>query len=300
MDLDDLKIFRSVVREGGVTRAATKLHRVQSNVTTRIRQLEEELGVSLFIREGRKMLLSPVGSVLLDYADKLLDLADEARAAVTEGMPRGRLRLGSMESTAAARLPALLAVFHRQYPDVQLELHTGGTGRLVTEVVEGRLDCALVSGPVQDARLASVPVFEEELVIVAPANHPPIKSARDIQARTLLTFEPGCAYRQRLESWLATDSVVPERVIELASYHAMVGCAASGMGIALFPESLLAKLSVGETVSIHYLPPKFARTTTVLTMRGGHANPAVAALKEILARNIKLANTRKRVAERVA
>lgn len=91
MDLEDLRIFRAVVREGGVTRAALRLHRVQSNVTTRIRQLEQSLGVALFIREGKRMLLSASGRVLLDYAERLLDLAEEARAAVTEGVPRGRM-----------------------------------------------------------------------------------------------------------------------------------------------------------------------------------------------------------------
>jgi len=282
MELEDLKIFRAVVREGGVTRAALHLHRVQSNVTTRIRQLEDNLGVPLFIREGKRMLLSPSGRVLLDYADRLLDLAEEARAAVTEGTPRGRMRLGSMESTAAARLPAVLADFHQRYPDVQLELRTGPTGRMLAEVVEGVLDCALVSGPVQDQRLVSYPVFVEELAIVAPAGHPPIRTARDVQQRTLLTFEASCAYRQRLEAWLAADSVVPERVVELSSYHAMIGCAASGMGIALVPLSLLGLLSAENTVSIHRLPVRFAQTSTVLVTRGGSLAPAVAALLDVL------------------
>ena len=282
MDLDDLRIFRSVVQEGGVTRAAVRLNRVQSNVTTRIRQLEEGLGTALFIREGKRMLLSASGRVLIDYADRLLDLAEEARSAVTAGVPRGRLRLGSMESTAAARLPELLASFHRLYPEVQLELRTGPTGRLVADIVDGRIDCALVGGPLQDERLEALPVFEEELVVIAPAGHPPIRSARELRTRTLLAFEPGCAYRQRLESWLAADSVVPEHVVELASYHAMVGCVASGMGVALVPESLLAKLLGDGAVSIHRLPPSYARTTTVLASRRGAASPAVTALGEIL------------------
>lgn len=280
MDLEDLRIFRAVVREGGVTRAALRLHRVQSNVTTRIRQLEQSLGVALSIREGKRMLLSASGRVLLDYAERLLDLAEEARAAVTEGVPRGRMRLGSMESTAAARLPPALAQFHRRYPDVQLELRTGPTGRLLAEVAEGGLDCALVSGPVQDARLTAIPVFREELAVVAPAGHPPIRSARDVQQRTLLTFEPSCAYRQRLEAWLAADGVVPERVVELSSYHAMIGCAAAGMGIALAPLSLLD--AHAGTVSVHRLPARFAETSTVLATRSGSVSPAVAALVEVL------------------
>ena len=125
MDLSDLKIFSAVVREGSVTRAAQLLYRVQSNVTTRIRQLEEDVGVSLFIREGKRLHLSPAGQVLLDYADRLLALAEEARHAVQDPRPRGVFRLGAMESTAAVRLPGPLNEYHRLHPDVALELRTG-------------------------------------------------------------------------------------------------------------------------------------------------------------------------------
>ncbi len=95
MDLSDLNIFRAVVQAGGITRAAEKLNRVQSNITTRVQQLEEDLGVELFIRNGKKLHLSPAGTILLDYADRLLGLADEAREAVHDTEPRG---------TAAPRL----------------------------------------------------------------------------------------------------------------------------------------------------------------------------------------------------
>ncbi|HEX2351547.1 MAG TPA: LysR family transcriptional regulator, partial [Xanthobacteraceae bacterium] len=105
MDLTDLHIFRSVVQAGGVTRAAEKLNRVQSNVTTRVRQLETDLGVELFVREGKRLHLSSAGKLLLDYADRLIDLAQEAREAVHDAKPRGLLRLGTGESTAAMRLP---------------------------------------------------------------------------------------------------------------------------------------------------------------------------------------------------
>src|SRR5690242_7854709 len=118
MDLSDLRIFSTVVSEGSVTRAAARLHRVQSNVTTRVRQLEDKLGTSLFIREGKRLHLTPAGQVLLGYADRLLALADEARTAVLDPQPRGTFRLGAMESTAAVRLPEPLSRFHRLYPEV--------------------------------------------------------------------------------------------------------------------------------------------------------------------------------------
>lgn len=282
MDLDDLTIFQAVIREGGITRAAEKLHRVQSNVTTRIRQLEESLGVPLFLREGKKLIPSPAGRVLEDYARRLLELAAEAQSAVSDSQPRGRLRLGAMESTAAARLSPVLAMFHQRYEGVQLELRTGATAGLVAEILDGNLDCALVAGPVVDPRLATTPVFEEELVAVAAADHPPVTRAADLKIRTLLTFEPGCAYRQRLESWLASEGLVPERFIELSSYHAMIGCAACGMGVALVPRSLLSCLPAAGNVSVHTLPPLQARTVTVLVQRAGLPAPTVAALLSLI------------------
>lgn len=278
MNLSDLKIFRTVMHEGGITKAATVLNRVQSNVTTRIRQLEDDLGVPLFVRENKRLLPTPAAHLLLDYSDKLIQLADQARAAVTSSEPAGLLRLGSMESTAAARLPKKLASFHSQYPQVKLELHTGATGRLVSEVLAGKLECALVGGPVEDDRITTVEVFREELVLVAPAGHPPIKRPADVELRTLLTFEPSCAYRQRLEQWLASGNVVPERVVELSSYHAMMGCVAAGMGIALAPMSLINPLGEKRSLSVHPLPAKVADAPTLFVTRKDHLLPAAQAL----------------------
>jgi len=147
MDLAALAIFRAVVRENGVTRAAEKLNRVQSNVTTRIKQLEAELGTELFMREGRRLVLTSAGRTLLPYAEQLLALADEARHAMKAGQPAGRLRLGTMESTAASRLPGVLARYHQAWPDVTLELETGTTGSLIERVREFEVDAALIASP---------------------------------------------------------------------------------------------------------------------------------------------------------
>ena len=125
MELSDLHVFRTVVEAGGITRAAEKLNRVQSNVTTRIQQLEEQLGVALFIREGKRLHLSPAGKVMLGYAERLLDLAREARESVHDTKPRGPLRFMAPESTASVRLPTPLSEYCRRYPEVTLELRTG-------------------------------------------------------------------------------------------------------------------------------------------------------------------------------
>jgi DNA-binding transcriptional LysR family regulator len=282
MELSDLKIFCAVIQEGGINRAALRLHRVQSNVTTRIQQLESELGVSLFLREKRRLQLSPAGKVLLDYAQRLLDLAQEAREALHDAAPRGLLRLGSMESTAAARLPAPLAEFHRRYPEVTLELRTGASGDLVGRVLAGDLEAALVAEPVADPRLAKASLYEEVLVLVAEAGHGPITTPGDIPRRTLLTFGSGCVYRRRLESWLAADGLLPDRVVELASYHAILGCVVAGMGVALLPRSVLDTFPQQAHLSVHVFPATLQHMQTSLVWRSAASGGKIMALLEVL------------------
>jgi DNA-binding transcriptional LysR family regulator len=282
MDLADLQIFRSVVQEGGVTRAAEKLHRVQSNVTTRVRQLEADLGVELFIREGKRLHLSPAGKLLLDYADRLLDLAQEAREALHDAKPRGLLRLGTMESTAAMRLPVPINEYLRRYPDVTLELRTGNTKELASGLLAGELDAALLAGPVAQGPFETLPIYEEELVIVAAAGHPPIKSPRDAKPHAVLAFEAGCSYRQRLEAWFAHHGEMPDRIVEISSYHAMLGCAVAGMGIGLLPRKVLTTFPDAELLSVHPLPPGLNRDQTLLVWRKGALSPKVRALKDVL------------------
>jgi len=159
MELSDLHVFRTVVRAGGVTRAGERLHRVPSSVTTRVKNLEEELGAALFLREGKRMQLSPAGRILLEYADRLLALSEEVRDALHETRPRGTLRLGSMESTAAVRLPAPLCEFHERYPEVSLELSVGDPRHLTAQVLAGELDAALVSEPVSDPALDTLVAY---------------------------------------------------------------------------------------------------------------------------------------------
>lgn len=282
MDLAVLHIFRTVVREGGITRAAEKLHRVQSNVTTRVRQLEEELGVQLFIREGRRLHLSPAGAILLDYADRILELADEARDAVQDGAPRGILRLGAMESTAAVRLPTPLSAFHDAFPNVRIELKTGNPSELASQVLSGALDAALAAEPLANAPFEKLVVYEEELVLVAAAGQKPIKGPGDDTPQTLLAFEQGCPHRKRLEDWYASFGEMPERIIEMGSYHAMLGCLVAGMGISLVPRAVLETFPSRDKLSVHGLPEGRNVADTVLFWRKGGKSPSIAALADIL------------------
>jgi DNA-binding transcriptional LysR family regulator len=264
IDLSALEIFRTVVHEGGVVRAANRLHRVQSNVTTRIKQLEQRLGVALFHRSGRSLVLTESGETLLVYAERLLKLADEAENATRSVPSHGVLKLGSMESTAASRLPEILSQFHQNNIDTKLQIQTGTTAALVKKVTDYQLEAAFVGEPVPVNGLQSRPVFTEELVLVTAKGHQAVRRPGDLKNSTMLAFAVGCSYRSRLESWFSSHQTTPDETIELASYQAIIACAAAGTGCGLVPVSVLDTLLASREVERHTLPKAIGANRTHL------------------------------------
>lgn len=269
MEFSQLRIFQAVAEEGSITRAAERLHRVPSNLSTRLKQLEEQLGVELFVRERQRLQLSPAGKVLLDYTGKLFALRDQASAAVMGGKPAGDFALGTMYSTAAIHLPALLACYHKQYPAVNLQVQSAPSGELLEGLLTGRLDAALVDGPLELAGLDGVPLCEERLVLITEIDHPPVRSARDVEGRSVFTFRRGCSYRMRLEAWFAHYHATMGRAMEIESYQGMLACVIAGSGVALMSESMLASLPGRDSVAMHPLAEPFVGATTWLMWRKG-------------------------------
>jgi DNA-binding transcriptional LysR family regulator len=282
MELVELRIFKAVAEHGGITKAAAALNRVQSNVTTRVKQLEQRLGTRLFNRQGRRLVLSAEGKLLLDYAERLLRLSAEAQAALKGHAPVGMLKIGALESTAATRLPAVLARYHRAYPEVRLELVTATTAALVGKVLREELEAAFVAEPFAAAGLQTAHVFTEELVLVTARDHPRVTSPADLAQRTLLAFTTGCAYRRRLETWLGRSNLAADRVMEYGSYHAIVACAAAGGGIAVVPRSVLRAAGAEAQVAVHPLPARIAQARTMLVWRRGHRSSGLDALRKEL------------------
>ena len=282
MDLSDLHIFKTVAEEGGIVRAARKLHRVPSNITTRVKQLEASVGAQLFIREKQRLFLSPSGEHLLGYAHKLLRLSEEARSAVSRAPPRGLLRLGALESTTASRLPKVLAAYHKAYPDVQVELVTGTNDALTAAVLDRRIEAAFVTEVPANKELSAERLFHERLVIISSLDHRPIRRPHDVDGDSVIAFPNGCAYRRVLQHWLGNDRVASVRVLELGSYHAIVACVASGTGIALAPESVLDTVQHA-VVARHALPKVHGQVTTPLIWRSADQSAALIALRKVLA-----------------
>ena len=281
MDFAALQVFKTVVDEGGISAAAKKLHRVQSNVTTRIQQLEASLGTPLFVRQKRRLHLSPAGELFLTYVRQLLELSHQARAAVQGDAPRGVLRIGTLESTAASRLPPVLSRYHEKYPAVRVELTTGTADALVDAVLARKVEAAFVADCSVADQLEMMPVFSEELVVIAPRAHPRIRRPQDVKSDTIISFPSGCAYRRHLQAWLATGGVVPDKVLDLSSYHAIVACVAAGTGIAFAPRAVLDTIRRTEAVTIHPLPDKRPVTTSLVWRKGETSLPLKALQAEL-------------------
>src|ERR1700722_2507932 len=235
MELNDLMTFAAVARTGGITRAASELSTVQSNVTQRVKALEAEIGTALFERHSRGMTLTGAGRRLLPYAQRIAALSREAvLAARDDGEPKGPLSIGSMETTAAVRLPSLLADFHRRFPAVRLTLRTAPTADLVAAVLDGALDGAFVAGPIDHAELSSTLAFREELVLVSARRWTSLANLRagtPESGLTALVFRTGCTYRQRLEQVFSEFGWPSAARFELGTLDGMIGGGAAALGV---------------------------------------------------------------------
>jgi DNA-binding transcriptional LysR family regulator len=269
MDAADLRIFEAVARLGGMNRAAGELHTVQSNVTQRIRQLEEEVKAPLFERHPRGVALTPAGRRLLPYAERVAQLLDEAKRAVADdGAPKGPLLLGALETTAALRLGPVLAAYAARYPAVDLALVTGTSAELVEQVLGHRLEGAFVCGPVRHPELDAEVMFREELVLVTARSRQRLEALLHTPDLKLVVLRAGCSYRARLEEMLARRGVVGLRRLDFGSIDGLIGCAAAGIGVTLLPRSIAAAAARDGRVSLHTLPPTEAMVETLFIRRG--------------------------------
>ncbi|WP_027856839.1 LysR substrate-binding domain-containing protein [Marinobacterium jannaschii] len=258
MDIQSLRTFQAVVEEGGILSASRQLNTVQSNVTARIKRLEEELGTALFYRQGRGLVLAPQGEVLLQYARRILQLEQQAGQAVRNvGESAGALRIGAMETFAALRLPPLLKQVRQAHPGVDLHISTDTSAALVEQVLQRKLDCAFVGGPVQHPDLVATELLQEELVLVRSRDN-------GSAALPLILFREGCAYRARALSWQREQGEQRGEVMELGTLDGILGCVAVGLGQTLMPRPVVSHSRFSDALVLQALAPHLATVPTVL------------------------------------
>jgi DNA-binding transcriptional LysR family regulator len=275
MELVALRTFQAVVEEGGILAASRKLNTVQSNVTGRIRRLEEELGAELFFRKGRGLELAPSGKVLLDYARRMLMLERQTSAAIRQvGESAGELRIGAMETFAALHLPSALKAVRAEHPGLELRVTTDTTSTLTEKVLDHKLDCAFVAGPIIHPDLQFDELVIEELVQVHAAGTDPV-------LLPLILFREGCAYRTRAIAWQRAQGHAVADAMEFGTLEGILGCIAVGLGWTLMPRRVVEQSSHAPDLVIETVPDEFSQVPTgVIYLREARIMPALKTLSD--------------------
>jgi DNA-binding transcriptional LysR family regulator len=289
MEVRQLQIFRTLAEELNFTRTAEKVNTVQSNVTAQIKALEEELGIPLFDRLGRRVTLTDAGRNFLPFALQALAAMDHGQRALKTGAePSGPLRIGAAESQLTYRLPEVLHAFRRRFPHVELIFSQHSTATVAHELEAGKFDMVIHGDNLPPySSLKSCRLRTERILLLAEASHPlagrsTVKPA-DLVAQNLLLTESGCSYREKLDRALALANIRPANVTEFSSVEALKQCIALGMGIGLLPEIVVAReLRQNRLKALHWTGPSLDIVTQILWHKDKWISPAMAAFMELV------------------
>jgi DNA-binding transcriptional LysR family regulator len=289
MELRHLRSFQAVATNRSFTRAANELGYVQSAITSHVKALEADLGVRLFDRLGRRIVITEAGSELLAYATKILDLTDSARAAVAYGgQPSGTLRISASETLCTYRLPPVLKEFGKRFPGVRLVFEPSRNGTLDPtlrrRLSEGAVDAAFVieRERIDLGGLVSEILVREPLVLVAYPDHPLAEAdgvrPADLTEESVLMAEKGCGFRELFEEQMARAGVKPKAEIEFTSSEAIKRCVEGGMGVAVLAAvSVAEEIRSGRLAVLDWSEPDFFVATRMLRHGDRWLSPALGA-----------------------
>ena len=256
MDISQLEVFRAVAREGGFSRAANKLYRTQSAVSQSVRKLESEIGEPLFDRSSRDGLVTDAGRVLLEYADRLLNLRDNAREALVElrELQQGKLVIGANEFTALYLL-RVLAEFGRLHPAIRIMVQRSLGSRIPDDVLRHNCEFGVLTYDPHDPELSSVVVYSDELILVVPPSHPLARerrvSIRQLGAESFVAHIVSSPYREKVIQAFRQHNTPLHMGIELPTLQAIKRFVAMGSGVAFLPEiSVEDEIARGDLVRI--------------------------------------------------
>ena len=294
MEIRQLKTFRTVAQLLSFNQAAKQLHYAQSSISAQIQGLEEELGVQLFDRLGRRILLTEAGVSLLNYAEKILDLADETRSEVAgERELKGSLTIRIPETLSVHRLPLVIKRFRSRFPKVRLRFTTCTHEGLQKDLRKGITDLAfLLTESFHAADLEAEVLGIETLVLVTHPNHPlvnqPVVRTRDLEGETLLFSKFDCSYRKTLEGVLNTEKVRYDTTIEFNGVEAIKQCVMAGVGVTILPEITVAEdISQGRLAALSWAEGELEIATLMIWYRDRWLSPTLSAFMEAVRRVLK-------------
>jgi len=245
MDLSELQVFLTVAREGSFSRAAERLYRTQPAVSLTIRKLEDGLGQPLFVRGARPVRLTDAGTLLRDYAERLVNLRDEVKKGLSEltGLNRGELSLGVNESSIHALLPAL-GQFRKLHPGIQIRVHRMFSRDIPHEVLNYRLDLGAVSYVPREAQLQATEILKDELTLVVPPKHPLAKrkevDVADLENESFVAHSVESPFRRRVIELFGRNRTTLNMPIEMPTIESIKRFVQMGMGVAIVPRMCVA------------------------------------------------------------
>ncbi len=264
MDINDLKIYKMVAEEENISKTSIKSGFAQSTITNKIKKMENHFGTSFFYRNVTGVKLTPQGKDFLEYADKIINIFDEAEKGIKyKDVPSGTIKIGSMETTAAIRLPEILMNYSLAFPDVDLFIETGPTEVLIEKINNGDLEGAFVAEIESTNFLNKINFFKEELFIVGKNSF----SREKIEDSNIVTFKKGCSYRNQFQKWMAEEEINYRRVLEFGSLEAILGCVRAGLGYTVLPLSVIDKMGLDKDLKIKKIPKEFGELDTVFVYK---------------------------------
>ncbi|MFF2447357.1 LysR family transcriptional regulator [Neobacillus sp. NPDC058068] len=271
MELRQIQYFIEVAKREHVTEAAHALHVAQSAVSRQIVNLEEELGVSLFYREGRNVRLTPIGALFLEQMEQAMKLIDNAKREVEEFLDpeKGTIRIGFPSSLAAYTLPTAISAFRERYPDVKFQLNQGSYPNLIDGVIKGDINLALL-GPVpkKEKKIKGRTLFTENIVALMPHTHPlagnRIITLSELRDDSFVLFPNGFVLRDIIVNACSQLGFQPKVSFEGQDIDAIKGLVSAGLGVTLIPEITLIDSLPRSTVKIPITEPNVSRTVGVI------------------------------------
>lgn len=268
MESYDLRIFKQVAELGSISKAAARLDFVQSNVSQRIKSLEEELGVRLFTRNYRGVVLTPEGNKLLEYTNQILLLMDEARSSINPTTWKSILTIGAPQTISAVRIPQLFATFLKDN-NIDVNLRTDRTEKLQEMLSCGELDAIFVNGPYNNQRFESVYTYDEKIVVISPK----LNEVKELNKQPLIiNRDPHCVYRNKLLDFMKKRNVQNPTVMEFDSLESVVQAVSDGLGMSIIPADVA--YSRKELHSIRYEEmPESVRVNVLIKHRKKQSQP---------------------------
>ena len=268
MNTNDFKIFEAVAANGSFTRAAEAMFTVQSNVTARIKSLEDEFAVSLFTRTSRKVELTAAGETLMHYFKQIGQLIEEAKRELAQSDQLiGQLRIGCIETTMALKAPDMINKFNEMYPEIELEFKADMSPNLINDVLNYKLDAAFVAAPVSVPELAQQTIKEEQLVMVASTKYKKIEELIQDKQVKIVVFDQGCNYRARLESWLSFKGIVNYKRIVVNSLEGIINLVEADLAITILPAELIEQYYQNRKLKMFSIGKELGTSATILVYR---------------------------------